>query len=66
MTPVIDVSGTMTALGASRVVPEAVEAGAAIQSKFVRIDKQRARAGRVIARLTGAEADFTGDPEKID
>ena len=53
---VINVSGTMTALGASRVVPEAIKAGAEIQSHFVRIDELQARASKVIARLTGAEA----------
>ncbi len=58
LTPVINVSGTMTSLGASRVVPEAIEAGAEIQSHFVAIDDLQARAGQVIARLTGAEAGF--------
>lgn len=58
LTPVINVSGTMTSLGASRVVPEAIEAGAAIQSHFVRIDALQALAGQVIARLTGAETGF--------
>lgn len=58
LTPVINASGTMTSLGASRVVPEAIAAGAAIQSEFVRIDELQARASRVIARLTGAEAGF--------
>ncbi len=58
LTPVINASGTMTSLGASRVVPEAIAAGAAIQSEFVRIDELQARASRVIARLTGGEAGF--------
>ena len=58
LAPVINVSGTMTSLGASRVVPEAIEAGAAIQSHFVRMDRLQAKAGEVIARLTGAEAGF--------
>ncbi|MBE0531823.1 MAG: aminotransferase class V-fold PLP-dependent enzyme [Rhodospirillales bacterium] len=58
LTRVINASGTMTSLGASRVIPEAIEAGAAIQSEFVRIDELQARASRVIARLTGAEAGF--------
>ena len=58
LTPVINVSGTMTMLGASRVVPEAIEAGAAIQSRFVRIDELQARASRIIATATGAEAGF--------
>ncbi|MBT3359328.1 MAG: aminotransferase class V-fold PLP-dependent enzyme [Rhodospirillales bacterium] len=58
LTRVINVSGTMTALGASRVVPEAIEAGAEIQSHFVRIDELQAKASEAIARLTGAEAGF--------
>jgi len=37
--PVIYVSGTMTALGASIVVPEAVEAVAAVLPQFVEIDE---------------------------
>ena len=58
LTRVINVSGTMTALGASRVVPEAIKAGAEIQSHFVRIDELQAKASEVIARMTGAEAGF--------
>lgn len=58
LTRVINVSGTMTALGASRVVPEAIRAGAEIQSHFVRIDELQAKASQVIARMTGAEAGF--------
>lgn len=43
--PVINVSGTMTSLGASIVVPEAVEAMAAILPQFVEInDLQRKQA----------------------
>jgi L-seryl-tRNA(Ser) seleniumtransferase len=56
--PVINVSGTMTALGASIVVPEAVEAVRAILSEFVEIDDLQRRASAVIARLTRAEAGF--------
>jgi len=58
LTRVINVSGTMTGLGASRVVPEAITAGAEIQSSFVRIDELQAKASAVIARMTGAEAGF--------
>lgn len=54
--PVINASGTMTALGASICVPEAVRAVAAILPQFVEIDDLQQRAGTVIARLTGAEA----------
>ncbi len=53
---VINAAGTMTALGASRVVPEAVRAGAEIQDRFLRVDDLQARASAVVARLTGAEA----------
>src|SRR5580704_12207178 len=56
--PVINVSGTMTALGASIVVPEAVEAVSAILSEFVEIDDLQRKASAVIARLCGAEAGF--------
>ncbi len=58
LTRVINVSGTMTALGASLVVPEAIRAGAEMQSHFVRIDELQAKASGVIARMTGAEAGF--------
>lgn len=56
--PVINVSGTMTALGASIVVPEAVEAVSAILREFVEIDDLQRRASAVIARLCRAEAGF--------
>ncbi len=56
--PVINVSGTMTALGASIVVPEAVEAVSAILREFVEIDDLQRKASAVIARLCGAEAGF--------
>jgi D-glucosaminate-6-phosphate ammonia-lyase len=54
--PVINVSGTMTSLGASIVVPEAVEAVSAILSEFVELGDLHRRASAVIADLTGAEA----------
>ncbi|MGN6100305.1 MAG: aminotransferase class V-fold PLP-dependent enzyme, partial [Devosia sp.] len=54
--PVINVSGTMTSLGASIVVPEAIEAVAAVLPQFVEIDDLQKKASRVIARLCGAEA----------
>jgi L-seryl-tRNA(Ser) seleniumtransferase len=56
--PVINVSGTMTFLGASIVVPEAVEAVSAILSQFVEIDDLQRKASAVIARLCAAEAGF--------
>ncbi len=56
--PIINVSGTMTALGASIMVPEAVEAMAAIAPQFVEMDALFRKASAVIARLTGGEAGF--------
>lgn len=56
--PVINVSGTMTALGASIVVPEAVAAISEILAEFVEIDDLQKRASAVIARLCQAEAGF--------
>lgn len=56
--PVINVSGTMTALGASIVVPDAVEAVSAVLAEFVEMGDLYRRASAVIADLTGAEAGF--------
>jgi len=58
MRPIINVSGTMTALGASIVVPEAVAAVAAILPQFVEINDLQRRASVTIARLCGSEAGF--------
>ncbi|MCP4397644.1 MAG: aminotransferase class V-fold PLP-dependent enzyme [bacterium] len=54
--PVINVSGTMTALGASIVVPQAIQAVSEVLPQFVEIHDLQRKAGAVIARLTGAEA----------
>jgi L-seryl-tRNA(Ser) seleniumtransferase len=54
--PIINVSGTMTALGASIVVPQAVDAVAAILTEFVEIGDLQRRASEAIVRATGAEA----------
>ncbi|EJT06429.1 aminotransferase class V-fold PLP-dependent enzyme [Rhizobium sp. CCGE 510] len=56
--PVINVSGTMTSLGASIVVPEAIEAMASILPHFVEINDLQRKASAVITRLTGGEAGF--------
>ncbi|MFN2355410.1 MAG: aminotransferase class V-fold PLP-dependent enzyme [Desulfopila sp.] len=58
LTPVINVSGTMTSLGASLATPQAIAAAAAMQNVFVRIDELQARSSKVIAAATGAEAGF--------
>jgi uncharacterized pyridoxal phosphate-dependent enzyme len=56
--PVINVSGTMTSLGASIVVPEAIAAMTAILPQFVEMNDLQRKASAVIARLTGGEAGF--------
>lgn len=56
--PVINVSGTMTSLGASIVVPEAVSAVTRVLTEFVEMGDLLRRASHTIAELTGAEAGF--------
>ncbi|SER09017.1 L-seryl-tRNA(Sec) selenium transferase [Faunimonas pinastri] len=56
--PIINVSGTMTGLGASIVVSEAVEAITAVLPEFVEISDLQRKASAVIARLCGSEAGF--------
>ncbi len=53
---VINASGTMTALGASAAVPEAVNAACEILPRFVEIDDLQREASRAIAVATGSEA----------
>ncbi len=56
LTRVINVSGTMTGLGASRTHPEVAKATADAMGRFVRIHELQAKASATIAALTGAEA----------
>ena len=58
LTRIINVAGTMTALGASIVGPEAIAAGAAMAQQFVRMSELQARASAAIAKATGAEAGY--------
>lgn len=53
---VVNAAGTMTSLGANRIVPEAVSAMVAASAHFVEIDVLQARAAETIARMTGAES----------
>jgi L-seryl-tRNA(Ser) seleniumtransferase len=53
---VINAAGTMTSIGASRILPEVMEEMAAISRRFVRIEDLQRLASREIARATGAEA----------
>lgn len=56
--PIINVSGTMTALGASIIVPEAISAMSEMASQWVEMDDLQRAASTVVARLTGGEAGF--------
>jgi len=56
--PVINVSGTMTSLGASIVVPQAIEAMSRSLGQFFEMGELQKRASAIIADLTGAEAGF--------
>ncbi|TPK78365.1 aminotransferase class V-fold PLP-dependent enzyme [Mesorhizobium sp. B2-4-18] len=56
--PIINVSGTMTALGASIIVPEAISAMAEMASQWVEMDDLQRAASTVVARLTGGEVGF--------
>jgi len=56
--PIINVSGTMTFLGASIVPPDVVAAVAAVLPQFVEIDDLQKKASAVIARLCATEAGF--------
>ena len=56
LTPVINASGTMTSIGASRVPGEVRAAIDRVFGEFVDMDELQSRAGAIIARVTGAEA----------
>ncbi len=56
--PIVNASGTMTVLGASIMVPQAVAAMAAIATEFVELDALHDAASGVITELTGAAAGF--------
>lgn len=56
LTPIINASGTMTSIGASRVPEEIRAIVDKILGSFVDMDELQLRANRVIARTTGAEA----------
>lgn len=58
VTPVINAAATLTRLGGSRMAPEVLAAMNEAAASFVHIDELQARAGNVIARITGAEAGY--------
>lgn len=57
----INVCGTKTGIGASRVKPQVVQAVSAVLTEFVDIDELQGRASSVIADITGAEAGCITD-----
>ncbi len=58
LSPVINVSGTITGLGASIASHAVREATAAMMGHFVNMHELQSRANQAIQRLTGAEAGF--------
>lgn len=56
--PVINVSGTMTGLGASIIVPEAIAAMTQFMPHFIEMSALQKQASAVIAELCGAEAGY--------
>ncbi|MCE2519014.1 MAG: hypothetical protein J4G15_04190 [Alphaproteobacteria bacterium] len=56
LTPVVNASGTMTRIGASRVPRDVRACVDRILASFVDMDELQSRAGSVIARVTGAQA----------
>ena len=55
---VINVAGTMTTIGSSIMVPEAIAAAGAIGPHFLAMAELQQRASAAIAEVTGAEAGF--------
>ncbi|MDN3714135.1 hypothetical protein QWZ10_24355 [Paracoccus cavernae] len=53
--PIINVSGTMTALGASIMQKDAIAAMAEIAPEWIEMDALQARSAETIARLTGSD-----------
>ena len=58
LAPLINVSGTMTSLGASIAAPGVADAMAEYLQHFIDMHELQARASTAIAGLTGAEAGF--------
>lgn len=56
--PIINACGSLTRIGGSRMAPEVLAAMNEAAASFVHIDELQARAGAVIAELTGAEAGY--------
>jgi D-glucosaminate-6-phosphate ammonia-lyase len=60
--PIINVSGTMTALGASIIVPEASQAMAKIAPQSVEMDELHLATSKVVALLTASRPASSRPP----
>ena len=56
--PIINAAGVVTRLGGSRIRPQALEVMAQAAGSLVNMAELNARAGEMVARVTGAEAGF--------
>ena len=63
LTPVINVSGTMTSIGASRVEPEIAAVADAILQRFVSMDELQAKASDVKRGREQAILAWPGDSD---
>ena len=54
--PIVNLTGTITAMGGRTVFPWAIDAAVSIMERAVDINELQGAASRVIARVTGAEA----------
>jgi D-glucosaminate-6-phosphate ammonia-lyase len=55
---IVNAAGTLTRLGGTLMLPEVVAAMEEASAAFVRIDELQARAGEIIAEVTGAESGY--------
>ena len=57
-TPIVNVSGTMTSIGASIMIDDAQLAMQSISPHFIKIHELQSSASKIISELTGAESGF--------
>ena len=57
-TPLVNVSGTMTSIGASIMIDDAQSAMRLISPYFIKMHELQSSASKVISELTGSEAGF--------
>jgi len=57
-TPLVNVSGTMTSIGASIIIDDAQSAMRLISPHFIKIHELQSNASKIISELTGSESGF--------